>query len=311
MKSTRTIIYICLILTVLNVFAFLFFACKSHSGIVTPPVTVASGEALVYSEAYMPENITFAGEKVPLHRQDVEEAFRKELIVNSNLHSHTIQILQTAPRMFEVIEPILKKNGIPDDFKYLAVIESRLDPLAVSPAGAVGVWQFLKGTGKEHGLEINNEIDERYHIEKSTEAAADYLKKAYEKFGSWTLAAASYNAGRNMILKQMDIQKESDYYDLLLGEETGRYVFRILALKQIMNHPERYNFKVNTIYPVEKTETVEVKGAVENWADFAREQGITYKTLKRFNPWLRKNDLKNPQGHTYKIPNPKQKDHYK
>ena len=150
----------------------------------------------------MPEALTFAGETVPLQRLDVQEALRKELIVNSYLHSHTIQILQTAPRVFQLMEPILEKNGIPEDFKYLAVIESRLNPQAQSPAGAVGVWQFLKGTGKENGLEINNEVDERYHIEKSTEAAAAYLKKAYEKFGSWTLAAAAYNAGAAMISRQ-------------------------------------------------------------------------------------------------------------
>ena len=209
------------------------------------------------------------------------------------------------------MEPILEKNGIPEDFKYLAVIESRLNPQAQSPAGAVGVWQFLKGTGKENGLEINNEVDEHYHIEKSTEAAAAYLKKAYEKFGSWTLAAAAYNAGAAMISRQMDLQKETNYYNLLLGEETERYVFRILALKQIMNHPELYNFKVNTVYTFEKTETVEVKGPVKSWADFAQEQGITYKTLKRFNPWLRKTDLKNPRHKTYTISIPKKKELYK
>lgn len=259
----------------------------------------------------MPEALTFAGETVPLQRLDVQEALRKELIVNSYLHSHTIQILQTAPRVFQLMEPILEKNGIPEDFKYLAVIESRLNPQAQSPAGAVGVWQFLKGTGKENGLEINNEVDERYHIEKSTEAAAAYLKKAYEKFGSWTLAAAAYNAGAAMISRQMDLQKETNYYNLLLGEETERYVFRILALKQIMNHPELYNFKVNTVYTFEKTETVEVKGLVKSWADFAQEQGITYKTLKRFNPWLRKTDLKNPRHKTYTISIPKKKELYK
>ena len=198
------------------------------------------------------------------------------------------------------MEPILEKNGIPEDFKYLAVIESRLNPQAQSPAGAVGVWQFLKGTGKENGLEINNEVDERYHIEKS-----------YEKFGSWTRAAAAYNAGAAMISRQMDLQKETNYYNLLLGEETERYVFRILALKQIMNHPELYNFKVNTVYTFEKTETVEVKGPVKSWADFAQEQGITYKTLKRFNPWLRKTDLKNPRHKTYTISIPKKKELYK
>ena len=244
MKRQNTVIYICVIITLLNVAGLLFIACKSNSPIATASTPVQSSTSGYYSDAYMPEDLTFAGETVPLQRLDVQEALRKELIVNSYLHSHTIQILQTAPRVFQLMEPILEKNGIPEDFNYLAVIESRLNPQAQSPAGAVGVWQFLKGTGKENGLEINNEVDERYHIEKSTEAAAAYLKKAYEKFGSWTLAAAAYNAGAAMISRQMDLQKETNYYNLLLGEETERYVFRILALKQIMNHPELYNFKV-------------------------------------------------------------------
>ena len=191
MKRQNTVIYICVIITLLNVAGLLFIACKSNSPIATASTPVQSSTSGYYSDAYMPETLTFAGETVPLQRLDVQEALRKELIVNSYLHSHTIQILQTAPRVFQLIEPILEKNGIPEDFKYLAVIESRLNPQAQSPAGAVGVWQFLKGTGKENGLEINNEVDERYHIEKSTEAAAAYLKKAYEKFGSWTLAAAA------------------------------------------------------------------------------------------------------------------------
>lgn len=265
----------------------------------------------VTSDTYMPSRINFAGEEAPLHRRDVAEALKKELIVNTYLHSHTIQILKNAPRRFAVIEPILKENGIPDDFKYLAVIESRLEPLVVSPAGATGIWQFMKNTAKELGLEVDTDIDERYNLEKSTQAAAAYLKKAYEKFGSWTLAAASYNAGTSMLNKQMDIQKENYYYNLLLGEETERYVFRILALKQIMNEPEKYNFLVNETYPIDKVTKLEVSTSVKDWADFAREQGITYKTLKRFNPWLRKNSLHNPRQRTYEISIPVNKELYK
>lgn len=265
----------------------------------------------VTSDTYMPSRINFAGEEAPLHRRDVAEALKKELIVNTYLHSHTIQILKNAPRRFAVIEPILKENGIPDDFKYLAVIESRLEPLVVSPAGATGIWQFMKNTAKELGLEVDTDVDERYNLEKSTQAAAAYLKKAYEKFGSWTLAAASYNAGTSMLNKQMDIQKENYYYNLLLGEETERYVFRILALKQIMSEPEKYNFLVNEIYPIDKVTKLEVSTSVKDWADFAREQGITYKTLKRFNPWLRKNSLHNPRHRTYEISIPVNKELYK
>lgn len=275
------------------------------------PVVSSLPNTPVTSDTYMPSRINFAGEEAPLHRRDVAEALRKELIVNTYLHSHTVQILKNAPRRFAVIEPILQENGIPDDFKYLAVIESRLEPLVISPAGATGIWQLMKNTAKELGLEVDTDVDERYNLEKSTQAAAAYLKKAYEKFGSWTLAAASYNAGTSMLNKQMDIQNENYYYNLLLGEETERYVFRILALKQIMSEPEKYNFLVNEAYPVDKVTKLEVSTSVKDWAEFAREQGITYKTLKRFNPWLRKNSLHNPRHRTYEISIPVNKELYK
>lgn len=312
MKKIYTILYLCVVAFCINIFIIVF---KSKAATNTPsPVAYTSDEnnpAVIVSDVFMPAKFDLAGEAVPLQRLDVQESFKKELIVNTYLHSHTIQILKNSPRIFAIIEPILQKNGIPDDFKYLAVIESNLNPLAVSPAGAVGVWQFMKGTAQELGLEVNTEIDERYNIEKSTEAAAKYLQKAYEKFGSWTMAAASYNAGSSMISKQMDIQKENNYYDLLLGEETGRYVFRILALKQIINHPELYNFNVQTIYPSEKVKKIKVTGAVKSWADFAHEQGISYKILKRFNPWLRKTELRNPHHKTYEISIPAKTELYK
>lgn len=302
MKKLSILLYICTIVSLLNIFVIALYARhRIPSNSAVPVKTAINTEKSASSEVYVPTTIDLAGESVPLHRPDIREALEKELVVNTNLHSHTIQILQTAPRIFAIIEPILKANDIPDDFKHLAVIESRLQPLIVSPAGAVGIWQIMKSTGKELGLEINNEVDERYHIRKSTEAAAAYLKKAYEKFGSWTLAAASYNAGSAMLSKQIDIQKKKDYYNLLLGEETERYVFRILALKQIMNHPEQYHFYISHTYPSEPTHNVEVKQSIKSWTDFAKEQGITYKTLKRFNPWLRKSELKNPRHKTYQI----------
>lgn len=312
MKKIYTILYLCVVAFCINIFMIVF---KSKAATNTPsPVAYTSDEnnpAAIVSDVFMPTKFDLAGEAVPLQRLDVQESFKKELIVNTYLHSHTIQILKNSPRIFAIIEPILKKNGIPDDFKYLAVIESNLNPLAVSPAGAVGVWQFMKGTAQELGLEVNTEIDERYNIEKSTEAAAKYLQKAYERFGSWTMAAASYNAGNSMISRQMEIQKENNYYDLLLGEETGRYVFRILALKQIINHPELYNFNVQTIYPSEKVKKIKVTGAVKSWADFAHEQGISYKILKRFNPWLRKTELRNPHHKIYEISIPAKTELYK
>lgn len=311
MKKINTILYLCFVAFCINIFIIVF---KSKAANTPLPVTYTTEEnnpVIVTSDVFMPAKFDLAGEVVPLQRLDVQESFKKELIVNTYLHSHTIQILKNAPRVFAIIEPILKANGIPEDFKYLAVIESNLNPLAVSPAGAVGVWQFMKGTAQEYGLEVNTEIDERYNIEKSTEAAAKYLQKAYEKFGSWTMAAASYNAGSSMLSKQMDIQKEKNYYDLLLGEETGRYVFRILALKQIITHPELYNFNVKTIYPSEKVKKIKVSGPVKSWADFAHEQEISYKILKRFNPWLRKTDLRNPHHKTYEISIPVKTELYK
>lgn len=311
MNKTQTLLYICIIVSAINIFAILFHARTKTAPAPNPTEQPSSTDIPSTSDVFLPTAISLAGETVPLDRQDVREALEKELIVNTYLHSHTIQILKNAPRIFSILEPILKANDIPDDFKYLAVIESRLEPQAVSPAGAVGIWQIMKNTAKELGLEVNSEVDERYHIEKSTQAAAKYLKKAYDKFGSWTLAAASYNAGSSMLTKQMDIQQEKDYYNLLLGEETERYVFRILALKQIMNNPEKYHFHVQNTRSPEPTRKIEIKGPVKSWTDFAGEQGITYKTLKRFNPWLRKSDLKNSRRKTYQISIPEKKELYK
>ena len=263
------------------------------------------------SDVDFPEQFSLAGERVPLERIDVTEAFKKELIVNTYLHSHTIQVLKHAPRYFHTIEPILKEEGVPDDFKYLAVIESSLNPLAVSYAGAVGIWQLMSGTAKELGLEVSNDVDERYHLEKATRAACAYLKKAYQKFGSWTLAAASYNGGMNMLSKQQDRQKETNFYDLLLGEETGRYVYRLLALKQIMEEPHLYDFYVEQLYPVEPVTLVKVTQSIKDLAEFAKEHGISYKTLKRFNPWLRQTSLKIGKHKTYYIAIPENKEAYK
>ena len=262
------------------------------------------------SDVYCPDTFYLAGERVPLERVDVKEAFKRELITNTYLHSHTIQVLKNAPRYFPVIEPILAEEGIPDDFKYLAVIESSLNPLAVSPSGAVGLWQLMPATAKELKLEVNSEVDERYHIEKSTRAACAYLRKAYKKFGSWTLAAASYNGGMNMLSRQMKRQKADEYYDLLLNTETGRYVYRLLALKQIMEYPTLYDFFVSITYEKEPCTEVMVKKGIKNLADFAQEQGITYKTLKRFNPWLRQAYLNNKRHKTYRILIPLQKEKY-
>jgi membrane-bound lytic murein transglycosylase D len=251
----------------------------------------------------IPENLSFVGEKVPLQNFDVKENLDREIMVNSFFHSQTIRYLKLAPRYFSIIEPILKQDSIPDDFKYLALAESGFDPRVISRAGAAGIWQFLKGTGKENGLEINEEVDERFNIEKATHAACKYLRSSYRKYGNWTLVAASYNTGRDNIDKFILKQKVKSYYDLYLVEETNRYVYRIMSLKLILESPEKYGFFVpdQEKYPVIPFETVEIKGAIPDLATFAQKQGTNYKMLKMFNPWLRDSFLKNPTGKTYKI----------
>ncbi len=254
-----------------------------------------------------PVAVDFAGEMTPLAISDVKERFERELLVNANLDASTLLIIKRANRAFPVIEPILAKYGVPDDFKYLAVIESGLVN-AVSPAGARGVWQFMPETAKERGMEVNDMVDERYHLEKSTEAACRYLLSAKNKFGSWTLAAASYNGGMTGVTKQIDMQKVSNYYDLLLTEETSRYVFRILALKEIMKNPQAYGFTVTpdelyTNLPVKK---VEIDTSVVDLASFALSHGINYKILKIHNPWLRDKKLLNTSGKKYVIDIPLQ-----
>ena len=251
---------------------------------------------------YFPNEIDFAGESAPIQVSDVKERLDRELIVNANLHASTVLIIKRANRAFPVIEPILQKFNIPDDFKYLAVIESALTN-AVSPAGAKGVWQFMPNTAKEKGMEVNDIVDERYHLEKSTIAACKYLISAKEKFGSWTLAAASYNAGVAGIDKKLEEQKMTNYYDLSLVEETSRYIFRILALKEIMKNPTKYGFTIFSadLYPQIPSKIVKVDTTINNLAHFAISQGINYKILKIHNPWLRDKRLPNPNKKTYEI----------
>lgn len=251
---------------------------------------------------YFPSDVDFAGEKTPLQISDVRERFDRELLVNANLHSSTILILKRANRAFPIIEPILKQYGVPDDFKYLAVIESALTN-AVSPSGAKGVWQFMPDTAKEKGMEVNDIVDERYHLVKSTEAACKYLLAAKQKFGNWTLAAASYNGGMTGVNNKIAEQKVTDYYDLLLTDETSRYVFRILALKEIMKNPALYGFQLspNELYEIIPTKKIEVDSTIVDLADFAKTQGINYKILKIHNPWMRDKKLSNPLKKKYEI----------
>ncbi len=256
----------------------------------------------------IPSEMSFAGELIPIDRYDVMESFDRELLVNTYWQSQTVLFIKRANRYFPIIEPILKENGVPEDFKYLALIESSLMPRAQSPAGAVGFWQFLKATGKEYGLEINGEVDERYHIEKSTEAACRYLKKMYDHYGSWTLSAAAYNAGRTGINRQLSRQKVDNYFDLLLNEETGRYVYRILAIKEILSQPDFYGFHVKEadLYQPLNTVNVEINDKISSFPDFAIEHNITYKELKDLNPWLRDVYLSNTSKKMYSIKLPAQ-----
>jgi hypothetical protein len=250
----------------------------------------------------IPAHLNFAGEEIPLDIPDIYERMDRELLVNTYWQSNGLLMFKRANKYFPIIEPILKKHGVPDDFKYLAVIESGLVNV-VSPAGARGVWQIMPSTGKEYGLEINDNVDERYNLEKSTEVACEYLKKSKEQLGSWTLAAAAYNAGNFGVSKRLEEQDVADYYDLLLGEETGRYLFRIVALKEIMSNPDRYgfNFREKDLYSEIPTYKVEVDTAVTDFAAFAKGYDINYKILKIHNPWLREPSLNNKSRKVYYI----------
>ena len=254
----------------------------------------------------IPADLNFAGEKVPFSDPEIMERVDREFLVNTYWQSNALLLIKRANKYFPIIEPILAKNGIPDDFKYLAVAESGLTNV-VSPAGATGFWQIMRATGKEYGLEVNKNVDERYNLEKSTQVACEYLKKWKERFGTWTLTAAAYNAGPNGIQKYMDIQKADNYYDLLLGEETGRYVFRIMAIKEILSNPENYGFQFEEedLYVQVPTFEVQVDSAVTSWADFAKQYDLSYKVLKRHNPWLRQPHLDNSSGKSYVIEIPK------
>jgi len=250
----------------------------------------------------IPENLDFAGERVPTENDDIKERIDRELLVNTYWHSNTILLFKRANKFFPIIEPILKKNGIPNDFKYLAVIESGLLN-GTSPAGAKGFWQILEGTAKESGLEVNSNVDERYHLEKSTQAACDYLKAAKARFGNWTLTAAAYNAGNRGVSSKMETQKVSSYYDLLLGDETERYILRIVAVKEIMSNPEKYGytFEKEDLYTATPTKIIEINTPIADISQYALNLGINYKIMKLHNPWLRENTLENKTGKTYQL----------
>lgn len=254
----------------------------------------------------LPESMDFCGEPVPLNLFYVRESLERELLVNSYLHASTMLLLKRTTRWFPVIEPIMKKNGLPEDFKYLAMIESALTN-AVSPSKAVGFWQFLEGTGKDYKLEIYKEVDMRYNQELETVAACQYLNDSYAKFGSWTLAAAAFNCGNGRMSRTIEEQKVNSYYDMLLPAETERYVYRILALKLITENPEKYGFHIsdNGWYQPLEYKTITVTETIPDLIEFALSHGTNIKMLKYYNPWLRSNTLTISQGNSYQIKLPK------
>jgi hypothetical protein len=273
-----------------------------YTGTEEEPVEPPEKESYTVYGVPIPEHVSFAGEPVPLDLFDVREALDRELLSNTYFHSQTIRLIKLANRYFPQIEPVLRKNLVPDDFKYLVLAESGFGQV-VSPASAVGFWQLLKGTAQEYGLEVDAQVDERYHVAKATEVACLYLIDSYRKYGNWTMAAASYNAGRRGVDRQVDRQKMENYYDLLLPEETARYVYRVISFKLIFEDPEAYGFILSEkdLYPEIPVVRVEVDSTVVDFADFASSLGTNYKILKYLNPWLRDTKLSNPNHKTYEI----------
>lgn len=251
----------------------------------------------------IPKSVEFAEKNVPLTRYDLRERFEREISAIAYQHSFTLLSIKRANRYFPIVEPILKRNGIPEDFKYLALIESNFNLRAVSPVKAAGFWQLMPETAKEYGLEVSDEVDERYHIEKSTEAACAYLKKAYAKFGDWIVVAASYNAGMGRLSEELSKQKVSEFYDLWLNEETSRYVFRLIAMKTFLKDPKKYGYQIkkDQFYPLVRTQEIVLDSAIGDLAEYAKSKEIPYSIFKEFNPWLRDRKLENKGRKSYKI----------
>ncbi len=255
----------------------------------------------VYS-VLKPNDLKFADELVPNTSLDVWERLDKELLKNIYWQSNTLLYFKRANKYFPIIEEILAKNNIPDDFKYLALIESGFE-YTVSPSGAAGFWQIMRGTAREYGLEVNYAIDERYNLRKSTEAACSYLRKAYDEFGSWTMAAASYNMGINGVRRKIEKQETNNYFNLHLNDETSRYVFRIIVIKEIMENPRKYGFvfRDNDLYTHPQVKQIRVDSTIDNLYSFAKDHNINYKILKKYNPWLRISKLPDESRRVYYI----------
>ena len=257
----------------------------------------------VSASPYIPQSLEWGGEKIVLDRYDMRERFDREMISFCYGHTNTLLVIKRANRFFPILKPILEEMGVPEDFLYLAVIESSLNPKAQSPAKAAGLWQIMPATAKEFGLEVNADVDERFDIVKSTRVACKYLKKAYEKYGSWLTAAASYNAGQNRISTEMASQFQNHAFDLWLNEETSRYMFRLMAIKMIMESPVHYGFAIRTsqLYSQIRFREIEVKSTINDLSKFALEYGISYSQLKDFNLWIRSRKLPVKEGNSYMI----------
>lgn len=298
-----------------GIVGLVFFALAFFSFVDQQPTTSESDDLFVskFQSDYaiyaldIPDTLYFAGELVPLYRHDVREALDRELLVNTYWQSQTLLFIKRANRHLPVIEPILREQGIPLDFAYLPLIESGLMNV-VSPAGAAGFWQFLDGTARDYGLRVNKEVDERYHLEKATYAACDYLQNAYDEFGSWALVAAAYNAGKTRIRRILQTQQSDSYYDLHLNTETGRYVYRIIAAKMILENPAAYGFyyRKKDLYPLWSYSLLTVDSTIADLPAFASLQGISYRELKVYNPWLVSTSLTIRPGESYQIKIPVQ-----
>ena len=286
------------LLSILTI-TFLFFNAINKSE--TDPETSTS-KTYKIKALKLPNNLNLAGERVPLEIPDVKERMERELLVNTYWQSNGLLLIKRANKYFPILEPLLKKYGLPDDFKFLALAESAFID-ETSSVGAAGMWHFMKATGKEYGLEINSNVDERYNIELSTKVAAEYLKRSYKRFNSWTLAAASYNAGSYGVSKRLDAQEVNNYYDAKLPDETERYVLRIIALKEVISNPKKYGFVFDNedLYTLTKTRTIKVDTAISNITHFAKKFGMNYKEFKIYNPWLRENNLNNKSRKVYEI----------
>lgn len=301
MKTTKSIFLATAVIT-LTIITFIGATDKNAASPEPfPKIPVEARQIAIYSPI-IPESMEFCGENVPLDKYYVRESLDREMIANTFGHTSTVLYFKRAHRYFPIIEPILKKNGVPDDFKYLCVIESGLTN-ATSPAKAQGFWQFIKTTGQKYGLEISDEIDMRNNLEAATEAACQFLKVLRRDLGSWTAAAAAYNCGAEGLSKNLEKQSIASYYDTRLNRETSRYIYRILAVKQIMQHPQDYGFYLRPIdlYPTIPTRTTTLSGHNVDLYAFAKDNGCSYKLFRELNPWITTEKLINKAGKSYTV----------